>query len=116
MCHFLRLWFPSLTINWTIIESPAIVRAYKTFKIESNITWLDKLPDSNFDVAITSCTLQYLVEPNYSLQELMNCASTLIVLRFPELKNSLTKFAVQKIPRTNNFGEKSWAIRFFGKG
>ena len=116
MCHFLRVWLPDIEISYTIIESAGIVNAYKAFEFQSQISWRTDFPKSNFDIALTSCTLQYLDNPEESLKSLMQLANNLIILRFPKIEGSNPKFAVQVLPMDGNRGTISIPVRFFGNG
>ena len=116
MCHFLRAWIPETQINYTIIESRGIVSAYTKFADKSRIKWKDKLSSEKFDIAIISCTLQYLDQPEITLKNLMKLANDLVILRYPELKGKKTKFAVQAITLDNNSECITIPVRFFAQG
>ena len=92
MCHLLREWFPLVEIDYTIWESPSMSHAYKEFENLSKITWISEKPKKSFDLAITSCTLQYLEFPEKYLQDLSSLCDKLIILRFPELLSQEGKF------------------------
>jgi putative methyltransferase (TIGR04325 family) len=117
MCHLLRLWFPLLEINYTIWESPGMSNAYREYEKQSGITWTSKIPKDRFDIAITSCTLQYLEFPEKYLQEIIAIASKLIILRFPELNSPKSRHAAQITRKIDgSLSDNTWPIRFFGKG
>jgi putative methyltransferase (TIGR04325 family) len=116
MCHFLRVWLPDTEISYTIIESEGIVNAYKAFEGESQINWRTDFPQPSFDIALTSCTLQYLDDPADSLKSLIQLANNLIILRFPKLVGPDPKYAVQVLPMDGTQAVTSVPVRFFGNG
>ena len=75
MCHLLRLWFPLLEINYTVWESPSMVNAYREYEKLSGIRWTSEMPKNRFDIAISSCTLQYLEFPEKYLKDMTSIAS-----------------------------------------
>ena len=116
MCHLLRLWFPLLEINYTVWESPSMANAYREFEKLSGITWTSEMPKNRFDLAIASCTLQYLEFPEKYLKEITAIASELIILRFPELNGPKSKYAAQVTRKINkSLSDNTFPIRFFGK-
>lgn len=64
---------------WTIFESKAVSDSYQRFESESELLWMENV-EQNFhsvlDVAIVSCTLQYLTDPHALLNLLSKKLST----------------------------------------
>lgn len=77
--------------DWTVFESPAIADEYGNFESEAAIKWRRNSVeeyDSNYDVAILSCSLQYIKDP-YSL--LITAAARsryILILRLPLVSDS----------------------------
>ena len=72
--------------RWTICESKAISDSYQRFESESEILWMENVEqnfDRVFDVAIVSCTLQYLTDPHALLNFLSKKTQYLLLMRVP---------------------------------
>lgn len=72
--------------QWTIFESKAVSDSYQRFESESEVFWREndeQYFDRVFDVAIISCTLHYLSEPQALLDFLSEKSQYLLLMRVP---------------------------------
>jgi len=81
-----RQFMPFLQFRWTIFESSAIANSYRRFEPEAALFWKENNEqyfDQVFDVAIISCTLHYLTEPQTLLNFLSTKSRYLLIMRLP---------------------------------
>lgn len=91
MAYSARHYLGHVHWDWTVYESPTVATAYGIFESVADIKWrpnLAKEYDSNYDVAILSCVLQYIEDP-YSLLEATALRSQyILILRLPLVSDS----------------------------
>ena len=110
---------PGINWNWTVFESDAVALAYAQFEEESGIKWQSSNIQikKNSEVALFSCTLQYLKSPLKELKKYALHHKYLIITRVPFINEDSHIITRQTFPDGGEYQDKntSWPAWFFSK-
>ena len=95
---------PGINWNWTVFESDAVALAYAQFEEESGIKWQSSNIQikKNSEVALFSCTLQYLKSPLKELKKYALHHKYLIITRVPFINEDSHIITRQTFPDGEN--------------
>jgi putative methyltransferase (TIGR04325 family) len=110
---------PNINWDWTVFESDKVTLAYSQFEQESGIKWRSsKIQIVKYsEVALFSCTLQYLEFPFKMLRKYALKHKYLIITRVPFINEESHVITRQTFPDGGDYQQKntSWAAWFFSK-
>ena len=110
---------PGINWNWTVFESEKVAQAYSKFEEESGIKWQSSNAQmkKNSDVALFSCTLQYLESPLEVLKKYAMHHKYLIITRVPFINEDSHVITRQTFPDGGDYQQEntSWPAWFFSK-
>ncbi len=106
--------------DWTVFESPACAAEYGIFESEAGVKWrpnLAKEYGSNYDVAILSCTLQYIEDPYSLLKTTASRSQFILIMRLPLVSDTDTDLCSVQRPRGGVYedSQASWPSWFFSR-
>ncbi len=103
-------------LSWTVFESQKFSEAYSEFGVLLGMKFLSssnsEAKSSSFDVALFSCVLQYLKDPDYEINSYD--ARYAIIMRVPVIPGQDDHIFLQSL-QSPDYGTASWPIRFFSK-
>jgi putative methyltransferase (TIGR04325 family) len=88
----LRSFFPSFTVDLTIIETECLTRELSKYD-QHNIRWRPSIPNKKFDIAIASGSLQYVRNYESILVSMLSQSIYVVVDRLP-LLSEITEDAI----------------------
>ena len=110
---------PMVNWEWTVFESDKIATAYSQFERESGIKWLSSSIQMarESEIALFSCTLQYLEFPFKVLKKYASRHEYLIITRVPFINEDDHIITRQTFPDGSDYQDKniSWPAWFFSK-
>ncbi len=106
-------------IHWTVFETPAIAEAYDRLPHREGLQWraVDGLSeDEHFDLAIFSCSLNYMPRPIEALQLWGSSARHVLIMRLPLVDGPDDVPTVQRIA-DGAYGDRgaSWPSWFLSR-
>ena len=106
--------------DWTVFESPTVAAEYGIFESAAAIKWRPNLVEeygSDYDVAILSCTLQYIEDPYSLLKTTALRSQYMLILRLPLVSDSDMDLCSVQRPRGVVYEESqaSWPCWFFSR-
>lgn len=108
---------PNVDWSWKVFESNKIAKAYSQFEKESGIKWVDSDTAlfEDADVALFSCTLQYLEFPFQTLKKYSSKHKFLVITRIPFVEEEKHIITIQTLLNLDDYKTKniSWPAWFF---
>jgi putative methyltransferase (TIGR04325 family) len=120
MGYIARRWLSHLQWDWTVFESASIAASYSVFESEAGIKWFSNPKDDfieTYDVAILSCTLQYVEDPYDLLRKAAASSRYLLIMRLPFVAFGETDVCTVQRPLEGVYAESqaSWPCWFFSR-
>jgi putative methyltransferase (TIGR04325 family) len=116
---FVKKQLTMINWEWTIFESDKVALHYSQFEDESGIKWRSSNSQitSYSEVALFSCTLQYLKSPLEVLRKYALHHKYLIITRVPFISQDSHVITRQTFPDGGEYQDKntSWPAWFFSK-
>jgi putative methyltransferase (TIGR04325 family) len=108
---------PNINWSWKVFESNKIAKAYLQFEKESGIKWENSDAEllENGEVALFSCSLQYLEFPFQTLKKYSFKHKYLIITRVPFVEDEKHIITTQSLLDISGYKTKntSWPAWFF---
>ena len=105
--------------DWTVFESDKVAQAYCQFEEESGIKWQssDTQIAKESEIALFSCTLQYLELPFEMLKKYTLRHEYIIIMRVPLINEDSHVITRQTFPDGGDYQneESSWPAWFFSR-
>jgi putative methyltransferase (TIGR04325 family) len=105
----IRQAFPTLELNWTVVETPAVSHQFQHLPAPDWLSW-EVTPDSahGYDMVLASGSLNYVPDPIPTLQKLARLAPYLVVTRLPLWPIPAHLPAAQYVDRRAGLGYPTW--------
>lgn len=117
MAYCIRRHFPNIKFVWVIAESESMADAYTQFESDAQIKWIPSGNiETNYDIVLISCTLQYLETPKIILDNAFKQCEYLILMRVPLIDGPRDVITVQKTLQGESGNlHASWPCWFFSE-
>ena len=120
MAYIARQELDHLQWDWTVFESPPIAAQYGVFEREAGVKWRPKFPESlsaDYDVALLSCTLQYVADPYELLAIAASRCRYVLIMRLPLVSAGGSDLCSVQRPRGGVYedSDASWPCWLFSR-